>query len=61
MRYIDDLLMLNNTWFEGAIVDIYPPELRLKNTTEYLLQHLTCTLWACKLVRKCYIIGVETT
>ena len=34
MRYIDDLLTLNNRWFERAIADIYPPELQLKNTTE---------------------------
>ena len=35
MRYIDDLLTLNNTRFECAIEDIiYPPELQLKKTTE---------------------------
>ena len=34
MRYIDDLLALNNKNFEGAISDIYPPELQLKKTTE---------------------------
>ena len=34
MRYIDDLLTLNNRQFQRAIVDIYPSELQLKNTTE---------------------------
>ena len=34
MRYIDDLLTLNNSTFECAIDDIYPPELQLKKTTE---------------------------
>ena len=30
MRYIDDLLTLNNTSFDSAIDDIYPEELKLK-------------------------------
>ena len=30
MRYIDDLLTLNNTQFDAAIQDIYPQELQLK-------------------------------
>ena len=34
MRYIDDLLTLNNPAFDNAIDDIYPPELQLKETTE---------------------------
>ena len=34
MRYIDDLLKLNNTQFDTAIQDIYPQELQLKKTTE---------------------------
>ena len=34
MRYIDDLLILNNRGFDDAIDDIYPPELELKKTTE---------------------------
>ena len=34
MRYIDDLLTLNNTRFECTIEDIYPPELQLKKTTD---------------------------
>ena len=34
MRYIDDLLVLNNPSFEDAIKDIYPTELQLKKTTE---------------------------
>ena len=29
MRYIDDLLTLNNPAFDNAIDDIYPPELQL--------------------------------
>ena len=34
MRYIDDLLTLNNTSFHSAIDDIYPSELQLKKTFE---------------------------
>ena len=34
VRYIDDLLALNNKKFEEEIVNIYPPELTLKRTTE---------------------------
>ena len=34
MRYIDDLLTLNNTSFHSAIDDIYPEELKLKKTSE---------------------------
>ena len=34
MRYIDDLLTLNNLSFQAAITDIYPHELQLKKTTE---------------------------
>ena len=34
MRYIDDLLKLNNIIFASKIPDIYPPELDLKKTTE---------------------------
>ena len=29
MKYIDDLLTLNNTKFACALPDIYPPELEL--------------------------------
>ena len=35
MRYIDDLLTLNNSGFASKISDIYPPELDLKKITEY--------------------------
>ena len=34
MRYIDDLLTLNNPSFQTATTDIYPHELQLKITTE---------------------------
>ena len=34
MRYIDDLLTLNNTLFQSAIEDIYPDELKLKKTSK---------------------------
>ena len=34
MRYIDDLLTLNNILFYSAIDDIYPSELQLKKTSE---------------------------
>ena len=34
VRYIDDLLTLNNKQFDSEICNIYPPELTLKKTTE---------------------------
>ena len=34
MRYIDDLLTLNNSSFTSKIPDIYPPDLDLKKTAE---------------------------
>ena len=34
VRYIDDLLTLNNPDFSDEISNIYPPELFLKRTTE---------------------------
>ena len=34
VRYIDDLLTLNNDNFEDRIPNIYPPELTLKRTSE---------------------------
>ena len=33
-RYIDDLLSINNKYFEDHISEIYPPESELKETTE---------------------------
>ena len=34
VRYIDDLLTLNNPMFESEITNIYPHQLQLKKTTE---------------------------
>ena len=34
IRYIDDLLTVNNSKFEKEICNIYPPELTLKRTSE---------------------------
>ena len=34
MRYIADLLILNNNMFHSAVVDMHPDELKLKKTTE---------------------------
>ena len=34
VRYIDDLLTLNNNKFNSVMRNIYPPELTLKRTTE---------------------------
>ena len=34
MRYVDDLLALNNKFFHSAIEDIHPVELKLKKTSE---------------------------
>lgn len=30
-RYLDDLLNINNSYFEGMVVRVYSPELRLKS------------------------------
>ena len=38
VRYIDDLLTLNNTRFQEEIPNIYPVELVLKRTTESLCE-----------------------
>ena len=38
VRYIDDLLTLNNSSFESEIPNIYPSELELKRTTESPLE-----------------------
>ena len=29
-RYLDDLLKIDNPYFEGMVIRIYPPELQLK-------------------------------
>ena len=31
-RYLDDLLNIDNTYFEGMVKQIYPPELQLNKT-----------------------------
>ena len=35
-RYLDDLLNIDNSYFEGMVIQIYPPELRLNkgNTSD---------------------------
>ena len=40
MRYIDDLLTLNNTFFHSAIDDIYPEKLKLKKKHPSQLSHI---------------------
>ena len=39
VRYIDDLLTLNNTSFEEEIIKIYPPELTLKKLLNLILEY----------------------
>ena len=46
IRYIDDLLTLNNTSFHSAIDDIYPEELKLKTKHPSHLSH--CHSWTYK-------------
>ena len=36
VRYIDDLLTINNSFFDDEIGNIYPKELKLKKTTDKL-------------------------
>ena len=50
VRYIDDLLALNNKKFEEEIVNIYPPELTLKRTTESdtTLSYLDVSISICR-------------
>ena len=31
-RYLDDLLNIDNPYFEGMVIQIYPPELQLNKT-----------------------------
>ena len=47
VRYIDDLLTLNYNSFE--VINIYPPELTLKRTTEsnYRISYLDITISIC--------------
>ena len=33
-RYLDDLLNIDNTYFEGMVKQIYPPELQLKEKVQ---------------------------
>ena len=47
VRYIDDLLTLNNSNFEEEIPNIYPPELTLR---ELVSQIPTCPTWIFQLV-----------
>ena len=45
MRYIDDLLVLNNPDFLHEIGKIYPPELQLKCTTESTISLSYLDMW----------------
>ena len=45
VRYIDDLLTLNNRNFEGEIMSMYPSELKLRKTTE--IYHIWTYQLAC--------------
>ena len=49
VRYIDDLLTLNNKSFEEEIINIYPPELTLKPPCVIILLHHYETL-------SCYLV-----
>ena len=50
-RYLDDLLNIDNSYFEGMVNQIYPPELQLNkaNTSDteapFLDLHLSCSNW----------------
>ena len=48
VRYIDDLLTLNNSHFEEEITNIYPSELTLKRTI--VSQIPNCPIWIFQLV-----------
>ena len=58
VRYIDDLLTLNNPSFENEITNIYPPELVLKRTTEstHMVSYLdiSITIFESKYVTNVY-------
>ena len=45
-RYLDDLLNIDNTYFEGMVNQIYPPELQLNkaNTSDYKALFLDISL-----------------
>ena len=45
-RYIDDLLSINNPYFESEIGNIYPPELVLKKTGVRVLMKLCTWIYA---------------
>ena len=52
-RYLDDLLNIGNTYFEGMVKQIHPPELKLNkaNNTDteapFLDLHLFYCKWIC--------------
>ena len=60
VRYIDDLLTLNNSNFEEEIPNIYPPELTLKRTSEsdtklsYLHVDISISICSSKYVTEVY-------
>ena len=56
VRYIDDLLTLNNSHFEEEIPNIYPPELTLKRTSESdtKLSYLDISISMCSSKYICY-------
>ena len=50
IRYIDDLLTVNNSKFEKEICNIYPPELTLKRTIIIVNLREMCPIWTYQLV-----------
>ena len=63
VRYIDDLLTLNNSHFEEEIPNIYLPELTLKRTSESdtKLSYLDISISICssKYVTEVYDKGID--
>ena len=60
VRYIDDLLTLNNSNFEEEIPNIYSPELTLKRTSESdtKLSYLDISISKCRLVYSKYVTEI---
>ena len=61
-RYLDDLLIIDNPYFEGMVNQIYPPELQLNkaNTSDTEAPFLDLHLFLTPLFHPKFMINVMT-
>ena len=46
-RYLDDLLNIDNPYFEGMVNQMYPPDLYLRYRSPFLRLTSFCCKWIC--------------